>query len=362
MVLNMKTADFDLSIVTVCRNAKERLRDTVQSVLAVKAETRLKVQHLLIDGMSTDGSVELLREWLRKAKIEGYVSEPDKGIYDAMNKGIRLARGKVLYFLNAGDTLLSTAALEASVRPLLSGTASHAAAPVLSIVDGVQQLEPPCYEYVYLSTPCCHQGYFATAELYRSLGGYDADFYRCLADADFMSKAYARVGMPHVENEPVALYPTDGFSCNCVFHFLPEYIEMARRNWPAILSRCKVEAEYRDMVMGVLADRCLELARWRQEKRKDAAAPVATLQYQLRSLAGLCWHPLRYVGLRWAAAGYLPRVLGEASVSPCREKAMYWVRIVCSMRPGNRYAIERGYPARSLKAALWAKFCSFFKR
>lgn len=136
---------------------------------------------------------------------------------------------------------------------------------------------------------------------------------------------------------------------------------MTKRNWQPILARCKEDTEYRDMVMGVLTDRCLEIFKWRQEKKQDATAPVRTLQYQLRSLSGLCRHPLRWAGLRWAAAGYLPRVQGGSLISFRRAKVMYWVRIVCSMRPGNRYAMAGGYPARSLNAALVAKLRSIFR-
>ncbi len=362
MVLNVKNGDFDLSIVTVCYNAKERLWDTVQSVLAIKSTTQLKVQHLLVDGASTDGSVELLQEWRCGGMIEDYVSEPDAGIYDAMNKGIRMARGTVLYFLNAGDILLNTRSLEVCVTRLLSGETQHAAAPVLRSLDGKLEKDFPCFEYVYLRTPCCHQGYFAVTELYRSLGGYDVSSYRCLADADFMCRAFAVAGKPFVENKAVALYPDDGFSSNCVFHYLPEYVEMTQRNWDAVMRRCKVDAEYRDMVMGVLTDRCMELAKWKLEKKRDVADLVGKLQQQLRSLAGMCWHPIRWVGLNWAANGYLPRVQAPSSISPCWEKVMYWVRIVCSMRPGNKYAMAGGYPVRSLNAALVAKFHSLFRR
>lgn len=362
MVLNTKDGDFDLSIVTVCYNAKARLWDTVQSVLACKAGSQLKVQHLLVDGASSDGSVEMLREWHAKGEIETYVSEPDAGIYDAMNKGIRLARGKVLYFLNAGDVLLSAPALEACVRPLLSGASQHSAAPVLRSVGGKQEEDCPCFDYVYLRTPCCHQGYFAVTELYRTLGGYDVSSYRCLADADFMCRACVAVGMPLVTHEAVALYPDDGFSSNCVFHYLPEYIEMTQRNWKAVFCRSKADRDYRDMVMGVLTDRCLELAKWKREKKRDVAALVTILRQQLRSLAGLCWHPLRRAGLHWAASGYLLRVQDEGHISLRREKVMYWVRIVCSMRPGNKFAVVGGYPVRSLRAALVAKFRSLFLR
>ena len=356
-----KNHKMDLTIVTVCRNARNLLLPTLESVVNQKAKEVLRIEHLIIDGASTDGTPEWLAELQAAGKIENYISEPDSGIYDAMNKGIRLARGKVLYFLNAGDVLLSVSALETCIRPLLSDEAQHAAAPVLRSLDGRQEKDFPCFEYVYLRTPCCHQGYFALTDLYRSIGGYDLS-YRCLADADFMCRAYAEIGTPIMTEVPVALYPDDGFSSNCAFHYLPEYIEMTHRNWSAVLCRCKVDPAYCHMVQGVLTERCLELARWQQTRRQDISGNVAILQQQLRSLARRCWHPLRWGGMLWAAAGYLPRLRENVSISPRREKMMYWVSIACSMRPGNKYAFANGYPVRSLKKALWAKLCSLFKR
>ncbi|MBR5523367.1 MAG: glycosyltransferase [Akkermansia sp.] len=349
---------YQLTIITVCRNAKERLMDTVSNVRSIKADTKLSIQHLLIDGASTDGTSDLLHQWHDAGVIEDFVSEPDSGIYDAMNKGIRLSKGQVLYFLNAGDLLLNAKDLEKCVEPLLSGVAEHAVAPVVTRFNEKETIDLPCFEYVYLRTPCCHQGYFATAALYRSLGGYDVATYRCIADADFMCKAFASVGYPFMWCNPVAAYPADGFSCNSVFHYLPEYIELTNRYWSLVLKLCKIDAEYRDLVMGVLTDRCLELSEWRKEKGGNVTEFSRILQHQMRDVSRGCGNLLRKFSLQWAARIYMDSVTKGRDVSTRCEKAMYWVRIACSMRPGNKYALQHGYPARSLREALVAKFRS----
>lgn len=363
MVLKMREellpTKFDLSVITVCRNAKARLQDTVRSVVSVKGETCLKIQHLLIDGASSDGTVALLSEWQEQGKIENYISEPDAGIYDAMNKGVHLSTGKVLYFLNAGDLLLNAESLEACVQPILLGRCVQTSAPVIIRRDGREIVEFPRYEYVYLSTPCCHQGYFATAELYRSLGGYDVSTYRCLADADIMCRAYAKHGMPHVCNKPVAIYPDDGFSSNCAFHYLPEYIRMASQHWDEIIKRCKKDAEYYELVSGVLTSRCMELAKWQQEKGDKIENNLGELKEQLIALSLLGINLMRKCCMLWAALCYLPRV-SYHSMTMRHDKMMYWVRIACSMRFGNKYALEGGFPARSLVQALVAKVQSMF--
>ena len=90
-----------LSIITINRNNVRGLSHTIASVVA---QTSQQFEYLIIDGNSTDGSKE---EILRNEKhLAFWSSEPDKGIYHAMNKGIQRARGEYLLFLNSGDILL----------------------------------------------------------------------------------------------------------------------------------------------------------------------------------------------------------------------------------------------------------------
>jgi len=91
-----------ISVVTVCYNCVDDIQCTVDSV---SAQNYTDVEHIIIDGNSTDGTIEVLRgqSW----RFSHLVSEPDDGIYDAMNKGIALSTGKWINFMNAGDTFES---------------------------------------------------------------------------------------------------------------------------------------------------------------------------------------------------------------------------------------------------------------
>lgn len=89
-----------LSIITVTFNAAATVERTLKSVAQ---QTYGEVEHLVVDGASTDGTVDIVRRYPHAT----LVSEPDQGLYDAMNKGLRLATGDFLCFLNAGDTLHS---------------------------------------------------------------------------------------------------------------------------------------------------------------------------------------------------------------------------------------------------------------
>lgn len=86
------------SVITVCRNAEAALRKTSESVLS---QTCLDFEYIVVDGNSTDGTVDFLRS-LPSGNVR-WISEGDKGIYDAMNKGTRMACGEWVIFMNAGD-------------------------------------------------------------------------------------------------------------------------------------------------------------------------------------------------------------------------------------------------------------------
>lgn len=92
-----------LSIITIARNNAEGLRRTIQSVVQ---QTDEEFEYIIIDGASTDNSVEIIRGAESKRPIK-WVSEPDSGIYNAMNKGSRMATGDYMLFLNSGDTFAS---------------------------------------------------------------------------------------------------------------------------------------------------------------------------------------------------------------------------------------------------------------
>ena len=105
-----------LSIITINRNNAFGLEKTMQSVFS---QTWTDFEYVVIDGASTDGSVEVIE---RLAKQFGdrlkWISEPDKGIYNAMNKGIRMASGDYLQFLNSGDSLVADNVIEKMIKTL----------------------------------------------------------------------------------------------------------------------------------------------------------------------------------------------------------------------------------------------------
>ena len=93
-----------LSIITINYNNAEGLRKTMESVLA---QTYTEIEYIIVDGASTDGSVDVIRELATRPTIK-WVSEKDTGIYNAMNKGIRMATSEYIQILNSGDILFDS--------------------------------------------------------------------------------------------------------------------------------------------------------------------------------------------------------------------------------------------------------------
>ena len=104
-----------ISVITVCYNCAETLQDTLQSVAN---QTWPNIEHIFIDGASSDCSLSIAKQY--KDTISVFVSEPDKGIYDAMNKGISLATGQIIGILNSDDFYVHDHVLENVANCFLS--------------------------------------------------------------------------------------------------------------------------------------------------------------------------------------------------------------------------------------------------
>lgn len=100
-----------VTVITVVKNAEEHLERTIKSVIHQSYENK---EYLVLDGFSTDRTLDIVRGYGRH--LDCWISEPDEGVYDAMNKGIDLATGTWLIFINAGDVFFDEQALEKTVQ------------------------------------------------------------------------------------------------------------------------------------------------------------------------------------------------------------------------------------------------------
>ena len=87
-----------ISLITVCKNSKDSIERTIQSVLS---QTYKNIEYIIIDGASSDGTLSIINNY--KNKVSLIISENDNGVYDAMNKGLKHANGDIIGFINADD-------------------------------------------------------------------------------------------------------------------------------------------------------------------------------------------------------------------------------------------------------------------
>lgn len=106
--------EIKISVITVCFNAEEVIEETICSVLK---QTYCNLEYVIVDGGSKDGTIDIIRRYEAEGAIR-YISEPDNGIYDAMNKGSMMTVGEYVQFLNAGDILVDETVIERVVKRL----------------------------------------------------------------------------------------------------------------------------------------------------------------------------------------------------------------------------------------------------
>lgn len=174
-----------LSVITINLNNAEGLKKTIDSVLS---QTYRDWEYILIDGDSTDGSVELIRS--KAEQLAFWVSEPDSGIYNAMNKGIQKAKGDYCLFLNSGDFFCDKNVLEKIFETPLQEEIVYGNMMINygngKIVLGTQPAEVT-FEFMTYGT-IWHPVSFINRKLLLELNGYD-ESYKIVGDYDFFVHA-----------------------------------------------------------------------------------------------------------------------------------------------------------------------------
>ena len=185
-----------LSIITICRNNVDELRRTIASVAM---QTRTDFEYVVVDGASTDGCRELIASTPR---IDRWVSEPDTGIYNAMNKGVRMADGDYVLFLNSGDELASKNVMEHVIPQL--GEADFYAGHYLRERGGkpTLRLSPRHMSARFLlEGALMHQATFTRTELLRRQP-YDERL-RIVADWEFLLRQWLLEGCSYKQIDTV---------------------------------------------------------------------------------------------------------------------------------------------------------------
>ena len=213
-----------ISVITVCYNAAATLERTIQSVAE---QTHPHVEYIVVDGASTDGSLAIVDRYA--GRIARFVTERDRGIFDAMNKGIALATGDVVYFLNADDYFVDARVL-ADVAAAFGEDASRSFVygDVLLNDEPKGRLSFPARAFTtrsiseFLHNSFCHQAVFAKRTLFAQLGSFD-ERYRYSADYEWIIRAFKQNhgGDFHFLDRRIAYYSCLGRS--------NQYVELTRK-------------------------------------------------------------------------------------------------------------------------------------
>ena len=174
--------DILCTLITVCYNGEATIRRTFDSVLQ---QTYKNIEYIVIDGQSKDGTLEIIKEY--EPLFEGrmkWVSEPDKGIYDAMNKGIRMASGELIGIINSDD-YYEPDAVEQMVLAMNDEPYQILYGFLRTLSNGVEKSITIASHLFLREEMISHPSCFITKQLYNDLGEYDTQFVSA-ADYDFM--------------------------------------------------------------------------------------------------------------------------------------------------------------------------------
>ena len=244
-----------ITVVTVCFNEEKNIKKTVESVLS---QTSSDFEYIICDGNSADKTVEIARSYGAAFAEKGVSytvnSEPDKGIYDGMNKGISLATGDYIYFLNAGDWFYSDDIIERVVNAASENSDPDFIYGNVAMVErGLLIISAGDDAALTRGMSICHQAVFSSTELMKQ-NNFKLE-YKISADYDFLlsqkllGKTFMNV------NAIIAYYSTEGIS--------------SIKIESAVKEICDVKEKY-----GITVDRKAEMRaarkgkRWMKIKRK----------------------------------------------------------------------------------------------
>lgn len=172
-----------VSIITVVKNAIDTLGDTLKSIYS---QTYPNIEHIVIDGVSTDGTVELIEK--HSDKISYFICEPDTGLYNAMNKGITAASGDLLFFLNGDDEIYENTTIEKIVKTFRKTNADIVYGDLVAVnkEEKTEEIQTGDMtdKFFWMNQCLCHQVIFYKSELFKKYGFYD-EKYKIAADYDF---------------------------------------------------------------------------------------------------------------------------------------------------------------------------------
>lgn len=246
-----------ISIITINYNNREGLERTFDSVFS---QNYTNFEYIVIDGASNDGSKELIDQF--SDKITFWVSEPDKGIYNAMNKGIRVAKGAYLLFINSGDELYETNTLEKCAPFLHSVEIISGNLNIIGEnVNRIGQTHENVDFKTFFHDTLWHPSTFIKNLAFQKVGFYDENL-KIVGDWKWFLTAICTYNLGYKKiNETVAIFYLDGLSNNST---APKIIKDERQkvlneSFPFLLSEYKMRTEAELKLEGYESSRIIKI-------------------------------------------------------------------------------------------------------
>lgn len=215
-----------ITIITISYNSALTIRKTIESIINQSYKNK---EYIIIDGNSSDGTQNIVNEY--KEQIDIFISEKDKGISDAFNKGITYATGDLIVCINSNDYLLPNSLNEVAKQY----------EEQIDLFCGNLLLWDPNTNYRCVIQPSLnfpkmpflckpnHQGLFVKKSLYERIGGYDINLHWAM-DLDFLMRATRNKAQFKHINTNIAVFRLGGITDDSVFKKKKEYIYIIRKN------------------------------------------------------------------------------------------------------------------------------------
>lgn len=196
-----------VSIITVCYNSAKTIEQTIQSVIN---QFYINIEYIIIDGGSTDGTLNIIKKY--EDKISYWVSEPDDGLYDAMNKGISVATGDIVGIINSDDWY-NEKAIAKVVDCFNKGKADVVYGDIINISANGKELyksnKSVVQDELFLRIIYDHPSFFVKKSAYEKYGGFQCK-YRISADYHLMLKLYSNGAIFKYVEFPIAYFRLSG--------------------------------------------------------------------------------------------------------------------------------------------------------
>lgn len=211
-----------VSVITVCYNAAKELEETI---LSVSEQTYDNIEFIIIDGKSSDDTVSIIGEY--KKYISSWISEPDKGIYDAMNKGIRLATGDWIVFMNAGDSFFSKDVISSVFNKSIPSNVKLIYGDVmLDFGDKGKLLKRLCnIDKEVAPFEICHQSVFTSSDFLKK-NMYDTSYKICADCDNFYKIQKSGFGLQYVPITVSVFEVVKGVSSNRLVESFKERVKI----------------------------------------------------------------------------------------------------------------------------------------